>query len=157
MSQTAAVPPMLNKTMKFILRSPLHRFSSSYLLLITFKGRKSGTTYTTPVSYSREDDTVTIFTHANWWKNLRGGALVTLRIRGQEVRGIAEPIAEDKTAIAAALTAHLKKSAFDAKFYQVAFDEAGEPIQSDVEEAVKTVVMVRVQINSPDDTNARLN
>jgi deazaflavin-dependent oxidoreductase (nitroreductase family) len=61
---------------------------SKSVLLITFTGRKSGKTYTTPVDYSQEGDQVTIFTHAAWWKNLRGWAPVTLRIRGRELQGL---------------------------------------------------------------------
>jgi deazaflavin-dependent oxidoreductase (nitroreductase family) len=138
----------MNNTMKFVLRSPLHGIISNYLLLITFTGRKSGKAYTTPVSYFQQgDDQVIIFTHANWWKNLLSNPAVTLRLRGRGVEGMAEPVAEDKQAIAAALTAHLRKSHFDAKFYDVTFDEQGEPIAEDVEKAVQTVTMVRVQLN----------
>lgn len=147
MSETASVPPILNKTMKFVLRSPLHGMISKYLLLITFNGRKSGKTYTTPVSYSQEDNLVTIFTHANWWKNLQGGAPVTLRIQGREIQGLAEPIADDKQAIAASLTEHLRKSAFDARFYAVSIDENGTPDAEEIERAVETVAMIRVRLD----------
>jgi len=147
MSETSSVSPMLNKTMKFILRSPLHGMISKYLTLITFTGCKSGKTYTTPVSYSQQDDQVTIFTHANWWKNLRGGASVSLRIRGRELQGVAESIAEDKQAVAAALTAHLQNSPFDARFYDVTIDNDGNPLPEDVEQAVQTVTMIHVWLN----------
>lgn len=147
MSETSSVSPMLNKTMKFILRSPFHRMISKYLTLITFTGCKSGKTYTTPVSYSQQDDQVTIFTHANWWKNLRGGASVRLHIRGYEHQGLAEPVAEDKQAVAAALTAHLRNSPFDARFYDVTIGDDGNPIPEDVEQAVQTVTMIRVCLN----------
>src|SRR5512137_3081285 len=109
MSQSTTVPPSVNSAMKFILRSPVHGMVSKTVLLITFTGRKSGKTYTTPVDYSQDGDQVTIFTHANWWKNLRGEAPVTLRIRGRELQGLAEPVAEDKQAVTAGLTAHLRK------------------------------------------------
>jgi deazaflavin-dependent oxidoreductase (nitroreductase family) len=147
MSQTTSnggMPPLMNNTMKFVLRSPLHGIISKYLLLITFTGRKSGKTYTTPVSYFQQDDQVTIFTHANWWKNLRGGAPVTLCIRGRELRGIAEPVAEDKQAVAAGLTAHLRKSPFDAR---LTIDDHGNPAADDVEKAVQTVVMIHVRLD----------
>ena len=147
MSESSSVPPMLNKAVKFILRSPLHGMISKYLLLITFTGRKSGKTYTTPVSYHSENNRVTIFTHANWWKNLRGGALVHLRLRGQELQGLAEPVTEDKTAIAAALTTHLQKSPFDARYYDVTFDENGIPNAEEINQAVQTVTMIRVQLD----------
>lgn len=146
MSETPSVSPLLNRFMKFVLRSPLHGMLSKYLTLITFTGRKSGKAYTTPVSYSQENGQVTIFTHANWWKNLRGGAPVTLRIRGRKRQGEAEPIAEDKQAVAAGLMAHLRQAPFDAKFYNVTFDEQGNPNPAEIEKAVQTVVMIRVQL-----------
>ncbi len=146
MSQPTSVPPIVTQMMKFMLRSPLHGMVSKTTLLITFIGRKSGKTYTTPVSYSQHDNHVYIFTHASWWKNLRGGTPVSLRLRGLEVQGLAEPVAEDKQAIAASLSAHLRKVPFDAKFYGVTFDDHGNPGAEEVEKAAQTVVMIRVQL-----------
>jgi deazaflavin-dependent oxidoreductase (nitroreductase family) len=147
MSDTPSVSPMLNRTMKFILRSPLHGVVSKYLTLITFTGRKSGKVYTTPVSYSQQDDQVTIFTHANWWKNLGSCAQVSLRLRGRDFQGLAQPVAEDKQAVAVALSDHLRKSPYDAKFYDVTIGEDGTPSTMDVEKAVQTVTMIRVWLN----------
>jgi deazaflavin-dependent oxidoreductase (nitroreductase family) len=123
----------------------MHGMISKNIMQITFTGRKSGKTYTTPVSYSQEGDQVYIFTHATWWKNLTGGAPVTLRIRGREFQGLAEPIAEDKCTVAAGLTAHLRKVPFDAGFYGVTFDKHGNPRAEEVQKAVQTVVMVRIR------------
>lgn len=145
-TQTPTVPPFITQTMKFVLRSPMHRMVSKTILLLTFTGCKSGKTFTTPVDYSQDGDQVYIFTHANWWKNLRGGAPVTLRIRGREFQGLAEPVAEDKQAIAAGLTAHLRKVPSDAKFYGVTFDDQGNPKTEEAEKAVQTVVMIRVRL-----------
>ena len=146
MSQTPTVPPYVNSAMKFVLRSPVHAMVSKTVLLITFTGRKSGKTYTTPVDYSQDGGQVTIFTHSDWWKNLRGGAPVKLRIRGRELQGLAEPVAEDKDAIAAGLTAHLRKVPSDARYYGVTFDEHNNPNAEEVENAAQTVVLIRVQL-----------
>ena len=145
-TQTPNVPPFVNQTMKFILRSPLHGMVSKSVLLISFTGRKSGKAYTTPVDYSQDGDEVTIFTHAAWWKNLRGGAPVTLRIRGLEYQGLAEPVAEDKGAVAARLSQHLRKVPSDAKYYGVTFDEGGNPRAEEVEKAAQTLVMIRARL-----------
>jgi len=145
-TQTPTVPPFVTQTMKFVLRSPVHGMVSKTVLLITFTGRKSGKTFTTPVSYSQEGDQVYIFTHATWWKNLIGGAPVTLCIRGREFQGLAEPVVEDKQAIAAGLTAHLRKVPTDARYYGVTFDDHGNPRVEEVEKAVQTVVMIRVRL-----------
>ena len=146
MSEIPTVPPIVNRTMKFMLRSPLHGMVDKQILLITFTGRKSGKTYTTPVSYSQSDDQVVIFTHADWWKNLRNGAPVTLHIRGRDLAGLAEPIAEDKPAVAAGLAEHLRKVPSDAKYYAVTFDAEGNPRSEEVEKAAQTAVMIRVRL-----------
>ena len=146
MSQIPTVPPFVNNAMKFVLRSPVHKMVSKFTLLITFTGRKSGKTYTTPVSYSQFGDQVYIFTHASWWKNLCGGAPVTLTIRGQEFKGWAEPVAEDKDAIATWLSTHLREVPSDAKYYSVTLDEQGNPKADEVKQAVHTVTMIRVRL-----------
>lgn len=83
---------IVNPLMKALLRSPLHGLLSNSLMALTFQGRKSGKRYTIPVGYLQRGDTLYLFTHSSWWKNLRGGAPVTVRLRGQAVKGIAEPI-----------------------------------------------------------------
>ena len=149
MSQTTSVPPFVNRAMKLVLRSPMHGMVSKSVLLISFSGRKSGKTYTTPVSYSQNGDQVTIFTHAAWWKNLRSGTPVTLRLRGRELRGLAEPVAEDKQAIAAGLITHLQKVPSDARYYGVTFDNHKNPRAAEAEKAAQTVVMVRINCLTP--------
>jgi deazaflavin-dependent oxidoreductase (nitroreductase family) len=146
MSETPTIPAYVNKTMKSILRSPVHGVVSKTVMLITFTGRKSGKTYTTPVSYSQDGDQVYVFTHADWWKNLRSGAPVTLLIRGREFKGLAEPIAEDKQTVAVGLTAHLRKVPSDARYYGVTFDDHKNPMAEEVEKAAQTVVMIRTRL-----------
>ena len=145
-TQTPTIPPYVNSAMRFVLRSPVHTVVSKSILLITFTGRKSGKTYTTPVSYSQSGDQVYVFTHANWWKNLRNGAPVTLRVRGREYQGLAEPVAQDKAAVAAGLAEHLRKVPGDARYYGVTFDEGGNPRADEVEAAAQTVVMIPIQL-----------
>jgi deazaflavin-dependent oxidoreductase (nitroreductase family) len=132
--------------MKFVLRSPIHGMVSKTVLLITFTGCKSGKVYTTPVSYSQDGNQIYIFTHADWWKNLCNNKPVTLRIRGREYQGLAEPVAEDKQTIAAGLAAHLRKVPSDARYYGVTFDKVGKPNAGEVEKAVETVVMLRIRL-----------
>jgi deazaflavin-dependent oxidoreductase (nitroreductase family) len=145
-THTPSVPPLVTQAMKLVLRSPVHGMVSNTVLLITFTGRKSGKTYTTPVDYSQDGDRVYIFTHANWWKNLRGGSPVTLRIRGRELQGLAEPVAENKDAVAAGLTEHLRKVPSDARYYGVTFDEHKNPRAKEVEKAAQSVVMICVRL-----------
>lgn len=79
-----------------LLRSPLHRLASDSLLLITYRGRRSGRSFTIPVMYAEHEGTLTIFVgHSErkmWWRNLRAGAQVEVRLRGHRQRGHAEVV-----------------------------------------------------------------
>jgi hypothetical protein len=48
----------LNPVMTALLGSPLHGIASSSIALLHFRGRKSGRESVTPLSYTRENDTV---------------------------------------------------------------------------------------------------
>jgi deazaflavin-dependent oxidoreductase (nitroreductase family) len=103
-----SVPPLffrlLNKLnnpfMKWLLASPLHGIVSSRYMLIGVTGRKSGTLYTIPVQYKQVEGKLYVVTSEGytWWRNLRGGAEVTLRVRGQIVRAHAS-VSTDADAI----------------------------------------------------------
>jgi len=84
---------MMNRIMKPLLHSPLHFLVSSWCMLITVKGRKTGRLYTTPVYYRREGNTLRFFTGKSlrWVKNLTDGASVVLVLRGQLVYGTVAP------------------------------------------------------------------
>ncbi|MBL8131719.1 MAG: nitroreductase family deazaflavin-dependent oxidoreductase [Anaerolineae bacterium] len=87
---------MQNPLMAWLLRSSLHRFVSRMYLLITFTGRKSGRVYTTPVQYAQEQSSLYVVTSAGytWWKNLRGGAEVTVLLRGKSRAGHAQAVTD---------------------------------------------------------------
>jgi deazaflavin-dependent oxidoreductase (nitroreductase family) len=80
-----------NPLVTWILRSPLHGLLSSSTLLLTYTGRRSGQWRTLPISYGREGDTLLIITRRSkaWWKNVAGGAPVSVRIDGRDLRGAA--------------------------------------------------------------------
>jgi deazaflavin-dependent oxidoreductase (nitroreductase family) len=83
-----------NFWVSLMLRSPFHRSLSSMFLLITFRGRKSGRQISTPVNYWRKDGGIMITSVRTriWWRNLRGGAAVRIRLRGKDRLAQAEVI-----------------------------------------------------------------
>jgi deazaflavin-dependent oxidoreductase (nitroreductase family) len=91
-----------NPFVSMILRSPLHRLLSSHLLLLTFTGRKTGKQFTIPIYYTREDDTLTLFSSKSWYKNLRGGPPVVVHLKGRVRTGRAEVIEEPEAVLEAA-------------------------------------------------------
>lgn len=82
-----------------LLRSPLHSIIDKSTILITFTGRKSGKTYTLPVSYVRDGDTLMMISQRehSWWKNLRGGAQVTLYLQGRTLKARGEVFTDTET------------------------------------------------------------
>src|SRR5512138_3050089 len=85
--------PTSRRVMSWLLRSPFHIFMGG-MLLITVTGRKSGRAITTPVNYVRDGDTllITSKTDRTWWRNVRGGAPVALRLNGRAYRAEANTI-----------------------------------------------------------------
>jgi len=138
---------IINPVMKLILRSPLHAVMSNRIMIIMFTGRKSGRQYSTPISYFQEGDQVICFTHSPWWKNMAESADVGLRIRGEILRGLAVAINDDVERKVESLTKMLKALPGEASFYNVQFDEYGEPLQEDLELAAREAVMIHIQLD----------
>jgi deazaflavin-dependent oxidoreductase (nitroreductase family) len=133
--------------MKWLLRSPLHGLISNSFMLITFTGRKSGQTYTTPVNYVRDGDDllVTSYRQRTWWRNLRGGAPVTVRVQGRDLEGVGEAITDDE-GVAANLLAFLQKVPNRAKYFRVGLDANGQPNPEDVARSAQDRVVVRIRL-----------
>jgi deazaflavin-dependent oxidoreductase (nitroreductase family) len=74
---------IINPVMKFLLRSPFSGLVSGRLMLLSYTGRKTGRSYTTPVGYFIwDDDTVVAFSASRWPSNIRGSSRVRLFIHG---------------------------------------------------------------------------
>jgi deazaflavin-dependent oxidoreductase (nitroreductase family) len=71
-----------NPVARFVLGTPLHALMSSRLMLLSFTGRKTGRSYTTPVSYVRDGNSLLVPGGGVWWKNLQGGPPARVRLRG---------------------------------------------------------------------------
>lgn len=87
-----------------ILTSPAHPMMSGKYAIIEFTGRKSGRRYQAPIAYVERDGRLLLSTDSPWWKNLRGGAPVTVVLRGRRVTGAGLAIT-DRTRAAAILRA----------------------------------------------------
>lgn len=98
-----------NDFMGWVLRSPIHWILSDSMILITVRGLKTGKTYTTPVEYYRQDGSLWVITLRNrtWWRNLRGGAHVSLLLKRQSVTAFAE-IDLDEKSVEARMYEYLK-------------------------------------------------
>lgn len=138
---------VLNPLFTLLLRSPLHRLLSGRLLLLSFTGRKSGKRYTIPVGYAQEGDTLLLGTEGMWKANLRGGAPVAVRLRGEARRGTAAVIADEDGMIAAYRTMLARAPGY-ARAAGIALDARGEPDRDAVARARREGhVVIRIRLD----------
>jgi F420H(2)-dependent quinone reductase len=93
-SPLGAILRLLNPALQVLLNSPLHWPLSRWFAILVWTGRKSGRRYSTPVSYVREDDIVWVTTGDRWWRNLRDGAPVMVRIAGRWREAVGAPVTD---------------------------------------------------------------
>jgi glyoxylase-like metal-dependent hydrolase (beta-lactamase superfamily II) len=88
-----------NPIFGWLLRSPLHGLVDEHLMLVRFRGRKTGRSYTLPVGRRTTDGRLGVLTNSPWRDNFRGGASVEVILRGELRRGRAE-LVEDPDEVA---------------------------------------------------------
>jgi F420H(2)-dependent quinone reductase len=87
------IAAIVNKGVAYLINSPRWgRLMGRSVVMMTYTGRRSGHTFTTPVGYRRKDDEITIVVALpdvkTWWRNFLGtGAPLTLRLDGVERSG----------------------------------------------------------------------
>jgi hypothetical protein len=136
---------MINPFVSAILRSPMHRLLSNQMLLLTFIGHKSWRRYTIPVGYTREGDTLTIFSSRSWYKNLRGGRSVALHLGGRAREGRAEVI-EDRAAVMEAAERLVAKYGLKEAGRRIglALEIIPPPTKEELDAALEDRVVIRV-------------
>jgi deazaflavin-dependent oxidoreductase (nitroreductase family) len=136
-----------NPLLTAILRSPLHPVLSGSTLALTYAGRKSGRSYTTPVNYVRDGDRLltTSYRNRTWWRNLRGGVPVSLRLQGHDIEATGQAL-EDEPAVVDALFAYLSRKPSLVRYFKVGLDANGQPDRNEVAHAARPFVMIQFQL-----------
>ena len=147
-------PPLwLNAGMKLMLRTPgLQRFLGRAIALVTFTGRRSGRSYTTPVTYARHGDTVIVITKKfrKWWRNFEERPEVQLRLAGRTFTGRAKASVGDERE-ASTLMTFLQNRPVDAKAYGVTLDPDGRVSLDEARALLPHVVIIRIALGVPED------
>lgn len=132
---------------KTILKSRMHGLTSRNIVLITFTGRKSGKSYTTPVNYTQDGNIlrITSSTDRQWWRNLKANPEVELHLRGKAVRGTAQ-VFEELEEVADELAQHLFIFPQAARFFGVGTLEDGSFNRDDLLKASQGRVMVQIRV-----------
>lgn len=142
-------PDWANSWMKWALTTPgIQSMVGKGVALLSFKGRKTGKRYTVPVSYQRQDDSVTIITkrQRRWWHNFESPLDVDLRLAGHMYTGKAEIEADDAEALEF-MTEYLKTRPIDAKAYGLARDEV---THDKIARIIPHIVVIRVALSRKD-------
>ena len=113
-------------------------------MLITFIGRRSGRTFTTPVRYVETDGVVRCFTAAEnqWWRNLRGGADVVLHIKGHAAPYRARAIVHDPSELRKWLVFYLGLFPQDAAYHDIKLKRDNTLVEKDLEQALHKAILV---------------
>ena len=135
---------IINPAMRLLLRSPLHALVSRNLMLITYKGRRTGRTFTTPLRYVQEGATIRAYTNrdAKWWRNLKHEPGVTLRIGGRDVDCSASVIDENSATIRELLADYLTRHPGDAVYHNVRLRRNRTPAPEDLDRAASHAIVV---------------
>lgn len=141
-----------NGIMLWLLRTPLHGIISPSVVAITFTGRKSGRQMTVPVSYVRDWEDlnrllITSTPARTWWRNLRDGRPVILRLRGRNVS--ATPRVFEGESVIPPLTDFIRSSSNMAAVFDIKVT-AGEPDPDGITLLAPSRVMIELMLEGED-------
>ncbi len=143
---------LINPLVRLILCSPLHGLFSGSIVLLTYRGRKSGKRYTLPVQYARWGDTWIVVPGAaenkTWWRNLRGGALICLRVGSRHLEADAEILSGSagRAAIISALSSYWQRFPASARLHHVGRAPDGSFDQTALDAAAGQLVIVQATL-----------
>ncbi len=122
-------------------------------MLLTVRGKKTGKQYTTPVGFYRDDDQFWILTNRDrtWWRNVCGGAIVTMRLYGKEVCGFAETII-DENEVAVQMQEYLRRIPMAARGLGARI-ENGSVNAVDTSRLAKEKLFVRISVAKDGNNN----
>ena len=98
---------------------------------LTYTGQRSGGRYTTPVGYVRDGETLLAIGARDhtWWRNLRGGASVTVRVRGRDYRATAVAFEGAAAVAEGGLLTLLRQVPRYRAHWRVTLDASGNPVE----------------------------
>jgi len=133
-----------NPIMVWILYSSLHGMLSGNMMVLNYTGRKNGKAYRLPISYKRIDDTLLTgsYKRRTWWRNLRGGVPVIVRLQVKDINGQAEVI-EDEQGVMNGITAYIGGDSRTARMFGVKIGADGQPESESLHRVARDQVIVR--------------
>ena len=133
--------------MRLVLGSRAHRMMSGRLMLLSFTGRRTGRSYTTPVSYVRDGTDLLVPGGGTWWKNLTSGT-ATVRLQGKW-HVVTPEVIREPVALSAVLGRMLAINPALAVFTGIRPGSDGRPLAESLErERRRGFVVVRLHLSA---------
>ena len=136
-----------NPIMVWLLYSPLHRMLSGMMMVLNYSGCKTGKAYRLPVGYKRVDGTLLTISYKQrtWWRNLRCGVPIIIRLQGKDVSGRAEVIV-DELGVVEGLSAFIGGDPKAGRMFGIKISTDGQPDPESLKQAAQTRVIVRTTL-----------
>ena len=131
-----------------IAKSPLHFLISQNLVVLNFKGIKTGKHYSLPVSYLEDPQgklSCVTDRHNIWWSNLLHATNIKILYKGRLTEALVTIEHQDTKIIADQLDALCSHSRIDGYFAKVGY-ENGNPVRKDIERAASLMTLIQLSI-----------
>ncbi|MGB8214429.1 MAG: nitroreductase/quinone reductase family protein [Anaerolineales bacterium] len=142
-----------NPLVGLILRSRLHALMSASMLIITYRGRKTGREYSLPVQYAQDGNHIFIVPgmpeQKTWWRNLKGGLPIQLRLRGKSLNGkgsVLDPKIDPET-IFEGLSVYLRRFPALVQNQHIQVESDGSFNPEELRLAAKKTVIICVELS----------
>ena len=140
---------LINPVVAFLTRSPLHFLISHQVLVIQFKGRKSGKQYLVPVSYHEHESSYTCVTLRSniWWRNLKEVSHTKIWLKGTLKNAQIDLEFHNDQIVENTLRDLVTNNRVDAYFAKIKLNKDGSPDSDDLIQAGKIHTVLKFTIN----------
>lgn len=139
---------LINPVVAFLARSPLHFLISHQVLVIQFKGRKSGKQYLVPVSYHEHESSYTCVTLRSniWWRNLKEVSHTKIWLKGTLKNAQIDMEFNNDQIVENTLRDLVTNNRVDAYFAKIKLNKDGSPHSDDLIQAGKIHTVLKFTI-----------
>ena len=139
---------LINPVVAFLARSPLHFLISHQVLVIQFKGRKSGKQYLVPVSYHEHESSYTCVTLRSniWWRNLKEVSHTQIWLKGSLNDVQIDLEFNNDQVVESTLRDLGTNNKVDAYFANIKLHKDGTPHSDDLSQAAKIHTVLKFTI-----------
>ena len=139
---------LINPFVALLARSPLHFIISNQVLVIQFKGRRSGKSYLVPVSYHEHESSYTCVTLRSniWWRNLKDISHTQIWLKGKLMDVQIDLEFNNDQIVENTLRDLVTSNKVDAYFAKIKLNKDGSPNTEDLIKAAKLHTVLKFTI-----------